>query len=92
MVDNNENTPTDFTTMMEPNNNSNNNTPAAPISTTVVTHATYRFVICAALNSCNLGYDIGVSTEAAFLIQDSWRLSDVQTEIFIGCLNFFAST
>ena len=59
--------------------------------TVPITRATYVFSLCAALNSVNLGYDIGVSTEAGRLIQDDLGLSRVEREIFIGSLNFFAS-
>lgn len=48
------------------------------------------YSMCAALNSCNLGYDIGVNTGAGPLIQKSLGLSNVQIEIFLGSLNFFA--
>jgi hypothetical protein len=57
----------------------------------IVSAATYRFVLCAALNSCNLGYDIGVSTEASRLLQADLGLSNRQREIFIGSINFWAS-
>ena len=30
----------------------------------IITKSVWIFVLCAALNSCNLGYDIGVSTDA----------------------------
>mmetsp|Transcript_43142 Transcript_43142/g.52327 ORF Transcript_43142/g.52327 Transcript_43142/m.52327 type:complete len:605 (+) Transcript_43142:399-2213(+) len=50
----------------------------------------YIFAACAALNSANLGYDIGVNTDAAKFVQDSLGLSDVQLEIFMGSLNLFA--
>lgn len=53
--------------------------------------ATLLFVACAALNSCNLGYDIGVSTDAGRLIQDDLELTNRQREIFIGSINFWAS-
>ena len=46
--------------------------------------------MCAALNSCNLGYDIGVNTGAGPLLQESLQLSDVELEIFLGSLNFFS--
>ena len=39
-----------------------------------ITKATYLFVVCASLNSCNLGFDIGVSTEAGRLIQNDMGL------------------
>jgi hypothetical protein len=57
----------------------------------IISAATYRFVLCAALNSCNLGYDIGVSTEAGRLLQTDLGLSNRQREIFIGSINFWAS-
>ncbi|CAB9519821.1 Putative polyol transporter 2 [Seminavis robusta] len=52
--------------------------------------ATKVFALCAAVNSCNLGFDIGVSTSVGQLIQEDFELSDVQREIFVGSLNFFA--
>lgn len=55
-----------------------------------LTWATYKFALCAAVNSCNLGYDIGVSTEAGRLIQNDLDLTRVQREVFIGSLNFWA--
>ena len=55
-----------------------------------ITRSTKLFAICAALNSCNLGYDIGVNTGAGMLLQDSLGLSDVQLEVFMGSLNLFA--
>ncbi len=58
-----------------------------------ISRATKIFAMCAALNSCNLGYDIGVNTSARKLLQDenSLALTDVQTEIFMGSLNLFAA-
>jgi MFS family permease len=58
-----------------------------------VSRSTYIFVMCAALNSCNLGYDIGVNTSAGKLLQseDSLNLTDVELEIFMGSLNLFAA-
>jgi autotransporter adhesin len=55
-----------------------------------ITRATKLYAFCAALNSCNLGYDIGVNTGAGMLIQDSMGLTDLQLEIFMGSLNLFA--
>ena len=55
-----------------------------------ITRSTKLYAFCAALNSCNLGYDIGVSTGAGMLLQDTLSLSDVQLEVFIGSLNLFA--
>ena len=57
-----------------------------------VTNATYLFAMCAALNSCSLGYDIGVNTNAGVLLQDpsTLNLTNEQLEIFMGSLNFFS--
>lgn len=55
-----------------------------------VTRSTVLFAACAALNSCNLGYDIGVSTNAGSLIQKDFGLTDVQRELFVGSLNFWS--
>jgi MFS family permease len=48
------------------------------------------FALCAALNSCNLGYDIGVSTNAAGLVQRDLGLTNVQRGLFVGSLNFWS--
>lgn len=48
------------------------------------------FSFCAAINSANLGYVTGVSTNAGRMIQDQFAMSDEQLEIFIGSLNFFS--
>jgi len=58
-----------------------------------VSRSTKIFAICAALNSCNLGFDIGVNTSAGQLLQDadSLALSTTQLEIFNGSLNLFAA-
>ena len=55
----------------------------------MITPAVKKFALCAALNSCNLGFDIGVNTGTADLIQDSLSLSDTQLEVFIGSINLF---
>ena len=57
-----------------------------------ITWSMVLFALCASVNSCNLGYDIGVSTEAARLIQNDMGLSEIQRELFTGCINFWAST
>ena len=57
---------------------------------TPVSFKVYVFAMCAALNSCNLGYDIGVNTGAGPLLQKSLQLTDVQIEVFMGSLNLFA--
>eukprot|EP00588_Corethron_pennatum_P011668 CAMPEP_0194280752 /NCGR_PEP_ID=MMETSP0169-20130528/18611_1 /TAXON_ID=218684 /ORGANISM="Corethron pennatum, Strain L29A3" /LENGTH=454 /DNA_ID=CAMNT_0039025601 /DNA_START=82 /DNA_END=1444 /DNA_ORIENTATION=+ len=55
-----------------------------------VTRYTYILTACAALNSCNLGYDIGVNTDAGVLLQRSMSLTDLQVELFMGSVNFYA--
>ena len=55
-----------------------------------ITRSTKLYAFCAALNSCNLGYDIGVNTGAGMLLQNSLSLSDVQLEVFMGSINLFA--
>mmetsp|Transcript_14668 Transcript_14668/g.17794 ORF Transcript_14668/g.17794 Transcript_14668/m.17794 type:complete len:150 (+) Transcript_14668:16-465(+) len=47
----------------------------------------YLIAGMAALNSANLGFDIGVMSGAAEFIQDDWNLSDAQLSILIGILN-----
>lgn len=59
-----------------------------------VTERPVRFVyVCcfiAALNSANLGYDIGVMSGASLFIEEAMDLSENQVEILIGILNFCA--
>lgn len=55
-----------------------------------LTRSTYLYALCAALNSCNLGYDIGVSTGAGRLIQTDLGLTRGEREIFTGSMNFWA--
>ena len=55
-----------------------------------LTRHTLVFALCAAVNSCNLGYDVGVSTNAGALIQRDMGLTDVQRELFIGSLNMWS--
>jgi hypothetical protein len=62
-----------------------------PRNETTLTRATIVFALCASLNSANLGYDIGVSTEAGRLIQDDLQLSRFEREMFTGSINFWAS-
>ena len=59
-------------------------------TTLPITKSTYVFAFCAALNSCNLGYDIGVNTSASPILQDDMELTDVELEIFMGSMNLFA--
>jgi MFS family permease len=56
-----------------------------------LTRATKLYAFCASINSCNLGYDIGVSTEAGRLVQAYFNLSTKQRELFVGSINFWAS-
>jgi len=51
----------------------------------------YFVSFCAALNSVNLGFDIGVNSGVALLIQRDLGLSDVQVGIFMGSLHFVAA-
>ena len=48
------------------------------------------YVLCASINSCNLGYDIGINTDAGRLLQESMGISDMNLEIFLASLNLFA--
>jgi MFS family permease len=48
------------------------------------------YTFCAAVNSCNVGYDIGVSTNLGPLIQSDFDLSDLERDLLMGALNFFA--
>lgn len=55
-----------------------------------VTKSSMLYAFCASVNSCNLGYDVGVSTEAGRLVQQYFGLSRIQREIFLGSINFWA--
>ena len=55
-----------------------------------ITTRVYFYAICAAINSCNLGYDIGISAGAAKKVQTSMDLSGVQVQLFMQSLNLFA--
>jgi fucose permease len=55
-----------------------------------INYATKIFALCAALNSCNLGFDIGVSTSVGQVVQDDFGLDNFEREMFVGSLNFFA--
>lgn len=53
--------------------------------------AAYLYAFCAALNSCNLGYDLGVSTNVGPLLQQEFvDLTNEQLELFLGSLNFWS--
>lgn len=56
----------------------------------IVTWSTYFYAMCAALNSVNLGYDLGVSTNAGPLLKEDMDLSTLQLELFLGSLNFWS--
>lgn len=60
------------------------------LSPICITPHLYLFVFCASLNSCNLGYDIGVNTSISQLLQSSLSLSDINLELFMGSLNLFS--
>ena len=57
------------------NHNNDDGREETTVAAVTITKATYLFVFCASLNSCNLGFDIGVSTEAGRLIQNDMGLS-----------------
>ena len=57
---------------------------------TPLTKSTIIFALCAAINSCNLGYAIGVSTNAGVLVQNHFQLSDIQRGLFVGSINLWA--
>jgi MFS family permease len=66
--------------------------PSNTVETVIpITRATMIYVLCAALNSCNLGYDIGVSTNVSKLIQKDIHITDNQREIWVGFINLWAS-
>ena len=56
----------------------------------MITRATYIYVLCAAVNSCNLGYDVGVSTNAGPKIRQDFNLTNVQLELLLGSINFWS--
>ena len=55
-----------------------------------LTKHTFIFAMCAAINSCNLGFDVGVSSNAGVLLQRDLGLTDVQRELFVGSINFWS--
>lgn len=57
---------------------------------TALTSSVLLYTAAAALNSCTLGYDLGVNTSAALLVQTSLKLTDVQIETFVGAMDLFA--
>lgn len=61
------------------------NSPADGIAKVYV----YVIAAVAALNNCNLGYDIGIVSSVGPILQkqDSFTVSDIQLELFIGALD-----
>lgn len=59
------------------NNNNEQQTNTTP-QHMQITRSTKLYAFCASLNSCNLGYDIGVNTGAGLLLQRSLNLSNAQ--------------
>lgn len=55
-----------------------------------ISGAVWLYAICASVNSVNLGYDIGASTNLGPLIQQDLVLTDGEREIMMGTLNFAA--
>lgn len=46
---------------------------------------------CAALNSINVGFDVGVSSGVALEVRSAFQLTDVQIGVFLGSLQFLAA-
>mmetsp|Transcript_20961 Transcript_20961/g.45308 ORF Transcript_20961/g.45308 Transcript_20961/m.45308 type:complete len:521 (-) Transcript_20961:413-1975(-) len=46
---------------------------------------------CAALNSTNIGFDIGVSSGVAVILERQWNLSGIQVGLFMGSIHFVAA-
>lgn len=59
-------------------------------SHTPIPHTLKLTVLCAALNSCNLGYDLGISADLAPLLKQAFDLSPDSISMFIGSLNLCA--
>jgi len=59
-------------------------------TTLQLTRSTYLFAICASINSCNLGFDIGATTNVGPLVEAHFGLTTAQRELFVGSLNFWA--
>lgn len=55
-----------------------------------LTRASYLYSICACVNSCNLGFDIGATTNVGPLVEAEFGLTTAQRELFVGSLNFWA--
>ena len=57
---------------------------------TKVAPAVYVFAACAALNSCILGYDLGLTSLSVLLVKETLDLSDVQIESYVGIMGIFS--
>lgn len=51
----------------------------------------YMLALCAALNSTNDGFDIGVGAGVSTHLQEEMQLTDLQVGIFFGSLSFMAA-
>jgi len=51
----------------------------------------YFIAGCAALNSINLGYDVGVSSGVGVYIREEFELEELQVGLFFGVLHFVAA-
>mmetsp|Transcript_668 Transcript_668/g.1111 ORF Transcript_668/g.1111 Transcript_668/m.1111 type:complete len:499 (-) Transcript_668:305-1801(-) len=51
----------------------------------------YLMAGCAALNSTNIGFDIGVSSGMAVILQEQWQLTDGQIGQFMSSIAFMAA-
>ncbi|CAJ1911354.1 unnamed protein product [Cylindrotheca closterium] len=55
-----------------------------------ITRGSYVFSICACINSCNLGFDLGATTNVGPLVEAQLGLTTAQRELFVGSLDFWA--
>lgn len=51
----------------------------------------YVMAAIGCMNACNLGYDIGCSGGAAVLMSEELGWTEVQTEMYVGCINIVAA-
>lgn len=59
-------------------------------TTVGITKWNYIWAFCAALNSCNLGYDIGVGTDVGLLVTQEFNLTTFEREAFTGSIDFWS--
>mmetsp|Transcript_5229 Transcript_5229/g.12507 ORF Transcript_5229/g.12507 Transcript_5229/m.12507 type:complete len:511 (-) Transcript_5229:133-1665(-) len=52
--------------------------------------ATYLYAMCACLNSVNLGFDIGATTNVGPLVEVEFGLTMKERELFVASINFWA--